>query len=70
MFNYSFLCLSDGATIPLPADNDAMALALLGQREHVQLSMAGEDSPDICSRSRTSTRFGVDQILPSTSRET
>jgi hypothetical protein len=46
MFNYSFLRLSDGATISLPADNDAMALALLGQREHVQLSMAGEGSPE------------------------
>jgi hypothetical protein len=46
MSHYSFMRLADGETIPLVADNDEMALALLSQREHGQFSIDGKRSPE------------------------
>jgi hypothetical protein len=42
MAYHSFVRLSDDEHIPIPADNVSIALALLGQREDVSLSLQGE----------------------------
>jgi hypothetical protein len=46
MLHYSFVRLADGEIIPLPADNDAMALARLGHCERGKFSLIGEGSPE------------------------
>ena len=46
MAHYSFVRLSDQETIPMLANSDALALALLGQREGVaDLSLVGSSEP-------------------------
>jgi hypothetical protein len=45
MLHYLFRRLSDDESIPLVADNDTSALALLGQRENLRLSTVGEGEP-------------------------
>jgi hypothetical protein len=46
MFHYSFVRASDGAAIPLVADNDSLAIAMLGQCEGARLSLKGHGDPE------------------------
>ena len=45
MYHYSFVRLADDKTIPIPADDDRMALGFLCQQESASLSLEGEGAP-------------------------
>jgi hypothetical protein len=46
MAHYSFIRLADGETIPIVAENEAIALALLGERDKGRFSTVGNGSPE------------------------
>ena len=64
MFNYSFLRLSDGETIPLCGDCDAIAVALLGQRDAKRLSMAANGRPEYLFAKSSSETFWCRPNIP------